>query len=274
MRLAWLSDIHLNFLRDRETQQFDDEYFQFLNTVRAANPDAIVCSGDIAEAPELCDYLERLETEFRPLPFYFVLGNHDFYRGSIARQREQVIQFCPGRERLIYLTSLKEPVALTDRSCLIGHDSWADGRYGAYDWSDVVLNDYIYIEELSDLSKDERRQKLNALGDEAAAHLRAQLALALERSEHVVLVMHVPPFLEACLYQGRRASPESGASLQLQMRRRRDPRVDAEAPGPTTDGPVRPHAPSGLVSGLPNVLVLAAKADYGRPILQRLIEVS
>ena len=30
---------------------------------------------------------------------------------------------------------------------MVGHDGWADGRYGDYDRSDVILNDYLKIRE-------------------------------------------------------------------------------------------------------------------------------
>jgi 3',5'-cyclic-AMP phosphodiesterase len=273
MRLAWLSDIHLNFLKDIETQKFDEEYFQFLAAVRDAKPDAILISGDIAEAPELGDYLAMLEAEFHPEPIYFVLGNHDFYRGSIARQRRRIVDFCAERKQLFYLTAAKTPIVLTERTSIVGHDSWADGRYGAYHWSDVILNDYAFIEELTGLSKDERLIRLNALGDEAAAHLRSLLSAALACSENVVMLMHVPPFLEACLYQGRKSAPEWAPHISCRcvgemildvMGRHANKRLTVLC-GHT-------HEPASI-QPLPNVSVLAAKAAYGQPALQRLIDV-
>ena len=52
-RVAWLTDIHLNFLSAEESRTFFDN-------VAAARPDAVLIGGDIAEAPELARQLERI----------------------------------------------------------------------------------------------------------------------------------------------------------------------------------------------------------------------
>jgi predicted MPP superfamily phosphohydrolase len=273
MQLAWLSDIHLNFVRDVESKKFDAEYFEFIDSVRAAKPDAVLISGDISEAPELCEYLELLQDAFGEVPVYFVLGNHDFYRGSIVGQRRLVADFCANREGLTYLSVQQAPISLTDGTSLIGHDSWADGRMGMYEWSDVTIADYEYIEELTGLSKLERGQKLNSLGDEAAAHVRRLLPQALELSDQVLFVTHVPPFLDACLYRGQRSSPEwaphfgckcVGETI-VEIMRDRVRRQLTVLCGHT-------HEPA-EIHPLPNVTVLAAQATYGQPTLQRILTV-
>ena len=86
MRFAWLTDIHLNFLLTQQT-------LSFLRFVRSAEPDAVLISGDIAEAHNLCHYLELIDDELA-VPVYFVLGNHDYYRGSIADVRGSVASLC------------------------------------------------------------------------------------------------------------------------------------------------------------------------------------
>lgn len=70
LRLAWLTDIHLNFLEDSERRRF-------LETV-ATQADALAISGDIGESPSSIGYLQEMEEILRK-PIYFVLGNHDFY---------------------------------------------------------------------------------------------------------------------------------------------------------------------------------------------------
>ena len=47
MRLAWLTDIHLNFLRPEEAEDF-------FASVRADKPDEIMLTGDIGEAAQHC----------------------------------------------------------------------------------------------------------------------------------------------------------------------------------------------------------------------------
>ena len=80
MRFAWLTDIHLNFCPGRVQE--------LLDRVDATEPDAVLIGGDIAEAPDVTGYLQRFATLNRPV--YFVLGNHDFYRGSIRQVRAAV----------------------------------------------------------------------------------------------------------------------------------------------------------------------------------------
>jgi hypothetical protein len=94
-------------------------------------------------------------------------------------------------------------IELSPTTGLVGHDGWGDGRYGAYHNSPVILNDFIHIQELHYPMQEDRLIALQALGDGAAAHLNAVLPDALNRYEHVIVVTHVPPFAEACLYRGQ-----------------------------------------------------------------------
>jgi hypothetical protein len=89
MKLAWLTDIHLNFLDHNEVEGF-------IRTVAEMPCDGILLSGDIGEAPNLVSLLNKLSIAFAG-PIYFVLGNHDFYRGSIAGVRESIKE--PARPR-------------------------------------------------------------------------------------------------------------------------------------------------------------------------------
>ena len=53
MRVVWLTDIHLNFLLAHQVSEF-------LATVAATGPDAVLIGGDIGESQNVCDYLERM----------------------------------------------------------------------------------------------------------------------------------------------------------------------------------------------------------------------
>jgi len=199
MRLAWLTDIHLNFCTLAAYDELIDE-------IERAAPHALVVTGDIAEAPSIIESLERLDRSLR-LPFYFVLGNHDFYYGSMAEVRHHVAELSRLRERIVYLTR-RGPIRLTSRVGLVGHDGWADARYGDYAQSSVMLNDYRLIRELAHFDKETRLHALHALGDEAAEQVRRTLPLALEQFEEVVFATHVPPLLEACWHEGRLSDDE------------------------------------------------------------------
>lgn len=104
----------------------------------------LVVTGDIAESHTLGSALTALAT-LTERRVYFVLGNHDFYRGSAAGTRRQVGYVIS--EDLVYL-SQSGVVELTPTTALVGHDGWADGRLGDLDGSDVILNDFLLIDEL------------------------------------------------------------------------------------------------------------------------------
>ncbi len=188
-RLAWITDAHLNFLDGPGVEAF-------VSSLAALPVDAFLLGGDVGEAPDVALRLNALDLRLQR-PVYFVLGNHDFYRGSIAGVRAKVETLCAACPNLHWLPR-DGVVPLTETTCLVGHDGWGDGRYGDYWGLRVVLNDCFFIGELLGLDERERLAKLHALGDEAAAHFRAVLPEALGRFRHVLVLTHVPPFREAC----------------------------------------------------------------------------
>ena len=80
-------------------------------------------------------------------PIYFVLGNHDYYQSSVESVRQKVTQLSQENPSVNWLpeTSL---VQLNKDTLLLGEDCWADGRYGNYADSRVMLNDSRMIQEL------------------------------------------------------------------------------------------------------------------------------
>lgn len=261
-RVAWLTDIHLNFLRPAGAKSF-------CRRIVAHEPDVVLVGGDIGDANTLCIYLQILEDELR-CPTYFVLGNHDFYHGSIAKGRTKVEKLADCSDNMHWLPA-EGLVELTAEKGLIGIDSWADGRLGDYDHSHVMLNDYLLIEELSGIGHEARRVKLNELGDAAAANLEAVLPEALERFKHVILLTHVPPFSAACRHAGRIADDNWL------------PHFSCKAVGDVLMKLMRSHPLSRLtvlcghthdeacIQVLPNLLVKTGGADYGQPRLQELL---
>jgi hypothetical protein len=155
MKLAWLTDIHLNFLEHEAVEAF-------FGTVAETPCDGILLSGDIGEAPDVAYYLQAVDTAVQK-PIYFVLGNHDFYRGGIASVRSLAASVCDDRPNLHYLPNAGV-IELTKKTCLIGADGWGDGRYGDYWGLKVDLNDWALIGEFKRLDDRARLAKLNQLG--------------------------------------------------------------------------------------------------------------
>ena len=159
MKLAWLTDIHLNFVDDIRLQQFFESVRQ--------QADAVAVSGDIGESHDICHYLRRIE-EIVQKPIYFVLGNHDFYRGSIRPVRRMVACLAEESKYLKYLTAMGV-MELTPNTAIVGDDGWCDGRLGDYWGSQEILNDHLLIAELAvcwngvNLDKQRLRPILTAL---------------------------------------------------------------------------------------------------------------
>lgn len=194
MRLAWLTDIHLNFLKP---YQFDSFFAQ----IRAQQPDALVITGDIGEGRSIVYFLQMLDKRLH-LPIYYVLGNHDYYYGSFSDIASRMHQVCTDSPRLRWLDAAGV-VELAPDVALVGHGSWSDGRLGDYANSEVELLDFLLVENFVGLDKTARLGLLNALGDAAATHLRRAVSMAVQRYATVYVATHVPPFREACRHEGQ-----------------------------------------------------------------------
>ncbi|HEY0138092.1 MAG TPA: metallophosphoesterase [Nannocystis sp.] len=208
MRVAWATDIHLDFLADPQV-------LDFAATLTASSPDAVVLSGDLSHAEQLEHHLRLLASAIS-CPIYFVLGNHDYYGSSIAAVRQAVAELGARKPRLRWLPA-HGVVTLSEKTAMVGVDGWADSRLGDAEHTPVILNDFIHIEDLvatldplvratpALLRSTDRSQlhtKLRALGDDEAARCRELLAPALASHEHVLVVTHVPPFAAACWHDG------------------------------------------------------------------------
>jgi hypothetical protein len=135
-------------------------------------------------------------------PIYFVLGNHDFYRGSIGEVREFARKETESSQEIRWLGATGA-ISLTADVGLVGHDGWGDARNGDYWGSALSLTDFSLIREFIGLDRVERQRLLHALGDEAAQSLVVDLDRAGNDFRSVIVLTHVPPFPEACTTEGR-----------------------------------------------------------------------
>lgn len=262
MRLLWLTDLHLNFCSRPIVNQL-------LADIAAAAPDALVVTGDIAEARDVVSWLERLDDHLQR-PLFFVLGNHDYYFGSIAQVRQTMADLCAARPRLQYL-SQREVIPLTPAVGLVGHDGWADARLGDYARSRVMLNDYRLIQELAHFAHPARRAALEALGDEAAAHVRRVLPLACAAYREVVLATHVPPFHGACWHEGRLSDDEWVPHFACRAMGEAIIEVAAAYPDCRITVLCGHTHGAGEYQPLPNTLVVTGGAEYRQPAIQRVL---
>ena len=199
---ALLTDIHLNFLALSERRKFYKE-------INACSATHVLITGDIAEATSLEMILTEIN-EYINKKIFFVLGNHDYYDGEIAEVKNLICKI--STLNVNYTT-----VGLPDAIWLFGSDSWADGRYGDYINSDVIMNDSQLIYDLHisyKIGKRELLNKMQELADRDANQLKEKLWNNIqnthsERDHDLFIVLtHIPPFPEVCKYNGRYTKKE------------------------------------------------------------------
>lgn len=266
MKLAWLTDIHLNFIDDVSRQNF---YQEIVNT----ECDGVLISGDIAEAPYLADILNEM-TNYIHKPIYFVLGNHDYYRGQINEVRDAMRILTDAHEKLFWLpaSGLQQ---LNNDTFLIGQDGWADGRLGDYQNSRAVLNDSRMIADLFQekiLGKFQLLEKMQQLADADAIKLQNDLEQAISQNPKKIIVLtHIPPFKEACLYKGKVSgddwlpyfSSKVIGDVLITIAQQ-----NLEIEFLVLCGHTHSEA---YYQPLENLTILVGRSDYGNPSIQRMV---
>ena len=263
-RILWLTDIHLNFI-----SQSDKE--KFIDLITDQNPDIILLGGDISDTQGLVYDLKLLEKRLKK-PIYFVLGNHDFYHSSFNRVHEVITNLAKQSPYLIWLTD-SSIIELNQETALIGHDSWADGRNGDYFNSTLMLNDYFFIKELTDLYLDERLKVLNKFGATAAMHFEKQLPIACKSYQQIILLTHVPPFREATWHRGRISDEE--ALPHFSCKAVGDVLIQVMKDHPECNLTVlcgHTHS-SGVSQILPNLLTFTGYSKYRKPQIQKIFQI-
>jgi predicted phosphohydrolase len=203
MKLGWATDVHFNFMERSDVDRFCE-------IVRHSGINSLLLGGDIAEAEDVAGWLELLDTQLN-LPIYFVLGNHDYYEGSISGVRRQMNEL---RLQSVKWLPTSGCISLSSDIGLVGHGGWGDARHGDFEHSPVILSDYLLIEELrdtvdvNDLADDftnrhALKQKLKSLGVDSAKTLRPHLATAVDKFKKVIVLTHVSPFPESCWYNNQ-----------------------------------------------------------------------
>lgn len=288
MNLIWLTDIHLNFLDLTKRQEF-------YKTLKESKGNKILISGDIAESTDISDILVEMADEVQK-PIYFVLGNHDYYKGNIKSVREEMIKLTQDEKLLNWLPELGYQ-DLGKKTFLIGQDGWADGRYGNYDESKARINDSVYIEDLSiekfmnvlekaliknKIIKDDPLvykfwilEKMRYLADNDAKQLRNNLVKCMLNNnvKKIIILTHVPPFEEVCLFRGEPshddflpffASKATGDIIMLAAET--EPEIEFLVLCGHTHGKAEWKARN-------NLTIKVGESHYGYPEIQEIIEV-
>ncbi|MDI9819821.1 MULTISPECIES: metallophosphoesterase [unclassified Legionella] len=197
-KIAWLTDPHLNFLKSPERETFYQQ-------IKQAEVNSVLITGDIAESKDVCELLNEFSVNIN-LPIYFVLGNHDYYFGSVAEVRENIRRLCKSNKDLIWLGQ-PAIIKLDNKTALVGHDGWADARYGDFEHSTVALNDSRLITNLYQvflLSKSALKNEMQRLADEDAAVLANTIYQAIDGGiKNIIVATHIPPFPECSWHENQ-----------------------------------------------------------------------
>ncbi|PJF21096.1 MAG: phosphoesterase [Phototrophicales bacterium] len=265
MRVAWLTDIHFEFLNKAQIDQFLDEVAQH-------QPDALLITGDIANAKTVASTVQYIALKLIK-PVYFVLGNHDFYGGDIEPVRAQMATLTRQKRGVAWMPAAGV-VELTPHVALVGHDGWGDGQYGDFMASTIMLNDYVHIQSLRLADKAILMQKLNQLGVQAGDYLRGILPEAARQYPQVMVMLHPPPFQQACWYQGKASTWDDPFLPHFTCKAAGDALLDvADAYPHVTFTVLCGHVhSSGEVQMRPNLRVLTGGAEYEQPEVQRIFD--
>lgn len=277
MKLAWATDIHL----DHTKQEARDA---FLGEIVASQADVLVLTGDLSGGHStLQKWLDWLDRNL-DIPVWFVLGNHDYYNGTMADVRKMVagwVSQVDSNRHPDWRHWLWEGDGLypTEHTAVIGVDGWYDAKFGKVDGS-IVLNDFFYIHDLRPFHRADMLRpdsplltKLWELADEETRFLECQLDLALQHRDRILVVTHVPPFADAAWHEGSRSevnflpffsSRVMGEMLVEKMEQHPEKEMLVLC-GHTHSG--------GEYSPLTNLKVYTGGAVYGTPTLCGLIEI-
>lgn len=204
IKLAWITDPHLDHLEKKDP----DALVRLGLALDREGATHILLGGDISDSRSFEDHLKRF-SKVCGRPVYYVLGNHDYYFGSIAEVRKRAAELeIPG---VLWLPSTGV-VDLGDGTALIGHGGWGDAHRGDLE-KFVILTDYAAISDLAvNIDREDfwvkgftKRKplvkKLQQLGREAAEILRTDLEHAVEEYQRILILTHVPPFTQTCTYK-------------------------------------------------------------------------
>lgn len=284
-RLLWLTDVHFDHLTEWEHDPYgglssarkvlsETQVQRFCEKVMAQNPDSVVITGDISQAHMLEIHLMWLETYLPGIPIRFVLGNHDYYNGSIAKVRKKIAKYDGTKTRTGWLNQMGV-VPLTEKTALVGHDGWYDGGYSDWFQSKLIMNEYILTEDFRGEMPTVVHKRIRELAYQSQVHIEKFVHEAAKTYPNVVFATHVPPFRENSRAPDRSLSnPDWLPNMSSKMAG--DALLKAAEAFPEVQfTALSGHTHTGWKhTPRPNLVSLTGQADYGRPeVSLRVIEV-
>ncbi len=274
MKAIWMTDIHLNFLKHK---QLEDFYNEMCERVNSANADYVFLTGDIGESKDFENIISNLNARLaKACKILFVLGNHDYYGGGVEDVRKKAddingVTYLTWRHPIIH-----GKIDSSNKVMICGIDGFADGRHGSFAKSTVLMNDHVLIRDFSLATymgngRNGLIKKMQELADSDAKLLDSKLSEHLDNISHVIVLTHIPPFPEVSKYQGKVAGEEflpfytSKATGDVLM--------SHAIANPSIQYLVlcgHSHHESHF-QPLPNLNVYCGKSEYGKPHVQEMV---
>lgn len=182
---GWMTDIHMNFLLDPGVKR------KFLSSISKLEKPLFI-TGDISDGIKLELNLCEL-SEASKYPIYFISGNHDYYHSSFERTRKIFERAVSEHENLVYLP-MSGVTPLSEDTCVIGTESWYDGRSGNLVLTPFGMNDFRLISDLVCPSRIETIKAFQDRADSALEHLKALLEVAVKKYKKIIILSHPVPF--------------------------------------------------------------------------------
>lgn len=212
-KLVWLTDLHL----DHAAHMHGNERIVALaNSIAEQNPDGVLITGDISNAKDLVTHLSMLEAGIKR-QIMFVLGNHDYWNGSIESVRSDMRQLGGMSPLLRYLPTLPY-IPFGNSAAVVGHDCWYDAFAADPMKSSFVMNDWYMTKEFREFMRlparmsDRPRNNIKnmqglveyvrKLAREGVEHIAKGIKAAVRYYKHVIVLSHPPAYRSSHIHNG------------------------------------------------------------------------
>ncbi|MEL3892115.1 metallophosphoesterase [Ferrovibrio sp. MS7] len=127
MRIALMSDLHCEFEKPGPRRDRHPDRGPSLSELKKQRPDVLVLAGDIEVGPRMAlDYVSQV-SEFLEIPIIYVAGNHEFYKGSLLEDIEELrLGAARHRDSGREVHFLEQEVAIISGTRFVGATLWTD----------------------------------------------------------------------------------------------------------------------------------------------------
>jgi predicted MPP superfamily phosphohydrolase len=193
-RLAWVTDIHLDFI----SKSARNDFYKKMKEIKC---DGFAITGDIANGELVFEILKDM-AEVLEKNIYFVFGNHDYYSSSIKVVRKRMKAMLGQIPFLHYLTLSKYHI-LSPNTAIVGRDCWYDMRngYGGFS-TGIKMNDWRCIDDFFGCHAEDLTAKIMSIADKEANALKKNIQSLIKNNpaiKNIIILTHVPPFAKTSL---------------------------------------------------------------------------